>query len=216
MAGHYIFCVFIFIVYLFIDALLDAEPYISSNSYLEINLGGPLPEYDPSDALREYLRGSTLDLKKIRQGFKMAAVDDRIQGVLLRVGFLMTGYAKIEELQQLISDFRLSGKKVLAHLDYGLTRDYFLASVCDSVYMSPGGNLFLTGLLAEISFYKGVLKKIGVEADFEHIGKYKNAPDVYTRQSMSEPQREVINAIFDARYDAIIRSIAKSSRQENC
>ncbi len=140
----------------------------------------------------------------------MAAVDGRIKGIVLRVGFMMTGYAKIEELQQLISEFQLSGKKVLAHLDYGLTRDYFLAAACDSIYMSPGGNLFLTGLLAEISFYKGVLNKIGVEADFEHIGKYKNAPDVYTRQSMSEPQREVINAIFDVRYESLIKSIAKN------
>ncbi len=205
-----IFFFFIFIAYLFIDALLDTEPYISSHSYLRVNLGGPIPEYETPDALEEYLRGSTLDLRKIRQGFKMAAVDDRINGVVLRVGFIMTGFAKIEELQQLIHDFRLSGKKVLAHLDYGLTRDYYLATACDSIYISPGGNLFLTGLLAEITFYKGLLKKIGVEADFEHIGKYKNAPDVYTRQSMSEPQREVINAIFDARYKSLIATIAKN------
>jgi len=205
-----IFIFFIFIAYLFIDALLDTEPHISSHSYLQINLSGPIPEYETSDILEEYLRGSRLDLRKIRQDFKMAAVDDRINGIVLRVGFIMTGFAKLEEIQQLIHDFRLSGKKVLAHLDYGITRDYFLATACDSVYISPGGNLFLTGLLAEITFYEGLFKKIGVEADFEHIGKYKNAPDAYTRQSMSEPQREVIDAIFDTRFESLITSIAKN------
>jgi protease-4 len=205
-----IFIFFIFIAYLFIDALLDTEPYVSQDSFLEISLSGSLPEYEAPDALREYLSGSVLDMKKIRQSFKMATVDDRIKGVVLRIGFMMTGFAKIEEIHQMIEGFQTSGKRVFAHLDYGLTRDYYLASACDSVFISPGGNLFLTGLLAEITFYKGLLKKIGVEADFEHVGKYKNAPDVYTRQSMSESQREVIDAIFDARYKSMIQSIAEN------
>jgi protease-4 len=55
-----------------------------------------------------------------------------------------------------------------------------------------------------------LLKKIGVEADFEHVGEYKNAPDTYTRQSMSDQQREVINTIFDARFESIISTIASS------
>jgi protease-4 len=202
------FLILFIVAYLFISALFDTEPVVSSNSYLQISLGGPLSEYNPPDAFEEYFRGKSLDLNQIRQSMKMAAVDERIKGILFKVGFVLTGYAKLAELQQMIYEFRESGKKVYAHFDLGITRDYCLASACDSIFMSPGGNLFLTGTAAEVTFYKGFLNKIGVEADFEHVGEYKNAPDTYTRQTMSDYQREVINNILDSRFDEQIKTIS--------
>ena len=95
-----IFILFIFIAYLFLNALFDTEPDISHNSYLQISLGGSIPEYEPHDAFEEYLRGRRLDMKKIRNSLKLAAIDDRIKGVVLRFGLLRTGYAKMSELQQ--------------------------------------------------------------------------------------------------------------------
>jgi protease-4 len=205
-----VFVILLFIAYLFLNTLFDTEPAVSQNSYLRISLGGSIPEYNPPDAFAEYFRGSSLDMKKIRQSINMAIVDDRIKGILLEIGFLRTGYAKMAEIQQLIKKFRLSGKKVFAHFDYCLTRDYYLATACDSVFISPGGNLFLTGIAAEVTFYKGLLNKIGVEADFEHLGEYKNAPDMYTRQTMSENQREVIDEILDSRFTELIQTISNN------
>ena len=71
----------------------------------------------------------------------------------------------------LISKFRMSGKKVLVSFDYAMMREYYLASACDSIYLAPGGTLLLPGFSAEVTFYKGFLNKIGVEADFVNIGK---------------------------------------------
>lgn len=204
-----IFLILIFFSYLIIDSLLDTEPTVSENSYVQINLGGSIPEYNPSDPIEEYFEGTSLDLQKIRQSLKMAAIDHRIKGIILEVGLLRTGFAKLDEIHQLIEKFQASGKKVYAHFDYGLTNDYYLSSVCDSIFISPGGTLFLTGAAAEVTFYKGLLNKIGVEADFEHMGEYKNAPDIYTRQTMSDYQREVIDDILDARYLNLIHTIAQ-------
>jgi protease-4 len=205
-----IFIILFIVAYLFISALFDTEPVVSQNSYLQINIGGTIPEYNAPDAFEEYFRGKSLDLNQIRQSMQMAMVDERIKGVVLRIGFLRTGYAKMAEIQQMIKNFRNSGKMIYAHFDYCPTRDYYLASACDSVFMSPGGNLFLTGTAAEVTFYKGALKKIGVEADFEHMGEYKNAPDMYTRQTMSEYQREVINNILDSRFNELVYTISKN------
>jgi protease-4 len=207
-----VFLIMIFLSYWFISSLFDIEPVVYQNSYLQINLGGNIPEYNPSDPLEEYIRGTSLDLKKIRQSLKMAEIDHRIKGVILKIGFLRTGYAKLDEIHQLIKKFRTSGKKIYAHFDYGLTRDYYLASVCDSIYISPGGTLFLTGVAAEVTFYKGFLNKIGIEADFEHVGEYKNAPDMYTRQTMSDYQKEVIDNILDSRYKNLIHTIVQNRR----
>jgi protease-4 len=203
-----IIILFLFFVYMFISSLFDTEPIVAKNSYVHIRMGGGISEYHAPDPLQEYFRGSAIDLKKIRQILKMAAVDDRIKGVILDISYLQTGFAKLHEMHQTIEEFRKSGKKILAFLELGLTRDYYLATACDSIYLQPDGMLLLTGLAAGITFYKGLFEKIGIEADFEHIGKYKNAPDVYTRQTMTDTQREVIDEILDDRFEDLLSTIS--------
>lgn len=198
----------LFVLYLFISSLFDTEPIVVRNSYLHMRIGGAISEYHVPDPLEDYFVGSDIDLKKIRQDLKMAAVDDRIKGIVLDISFLQTGFAKLYEIRRLIEEFRGSGKKILAYMDLGLTRDYYLATACDSIYMQPEGVLLLTGLAASVTFYKGLFDLIGVEADFEHVGKFKNAPDVYTRQSMSDPQKEVLDEILDDRFKDIITTIS--------
>jgi protease-4 len=200
--------IFVTIIYFAFSAFLDNEPYIADESYIEYDIWGSVPEYSASDALEEYFSGSVLDMVKIRRTLKIAAVDDRIQGIILNISFFQGGYAKIEEIREMINEFKSSGKKVFAYLDIATTRDYLLASSCDSVYLQPGGTIILTGLSAEVTFYKDLLNKVGIEADFEHIGKYKSYPEAYTRQNMSDPQREVINDILDNRYEYLISTIA--------
>ena len=144
-------------------------------------------------------------MHSIRKSLKMAAVDDRIKAVILRINPLLIGYAKVQEIQQSIESFRQSGKKVFAYFDLATTKDYYLATACDSIYLTPEGMFLLTGVRAELTFYRDLLKEhIGVEADFEHIGKYKNAPDTYMRQSMSKEQREIVNNIVDYRFNEIV------------
>ncbi len=203
-----VFIIFIAGIYLVLSALLRDEPYIPRNSYLVCNIWGTLPEYTAIDALEEYLSGSVLDMAKLRKSLKMAEVDERINGVVMRIGLMQTGFAKIQELHQLISEFKKSGKKIIAHLDVATTRDYLLASACDSIFMQPGGAILLTGVAAEVTFYKGLLNKVGIEADFEHVGKYKSYPEPYTRQEMSETQREVINGILENRFSHILKTIS--------
>ena len=63
-------------------------------------------------------------------------------------------------------------------------------------------------------FYKGSLDKLGIEADVIQIGpKYKNAPDQYTRTTMGEGQKEVINAVLDEYYGRLTAAIAESRKK---
>ncbi len=201
--------VFIFGIYFFISALFDAEPYIPDSGYLAISIVGGLPDYQVPDVWEEQISGTQMDLKKIRQTLKMAAVDDRIKGIILKVSYVQAGYAKLQEIHQLIFEYRKSGKKILAVLDVALSRDYYLAAACDSIFIQPEGMILLTGVAAEVTFYKDLLTKIGIEADFEHIGKYKSYPETYTRNSMSSNRREVLNNILDNRYNELIAKISQ-------
>lgn len=208
--------VFFLIIFTFVVvfvSLTDTEPQIVANSYLQINLSGSLDEYMPPDPLEEVLGRSSLDLKKIRDVLEKAQVDERINGVLLKISYPQIGFGKLQELSNLIKEFRKnSPKKIYAYLsaEMSFTRDYYLASACDSIFMPAQANLFLTGLRSEITFYKSFFNMIGVEAEFVHVGKYKNAPDTYTRDSMSEPHREVLSSLLDQYFEDIVATIASN------
>ena len=209
--------ILIFLIgYVVVITLSDTEPTVVKNSYLYIPLSGAISEYRAPDPLEEALGHSQLDIKKIRDVLEKAAVDERINGVLLEIEYLQVGFGKLQELHHLINVFKKSGKPIYAYLgpDLAFTRDYYLASACDSIYMPPSANLFLTGIGSEVTFYKDFLSKIGVEAEFVHVGKYKNAPDTYTRNSMSKPQKQVLDNLLNYMYDDVIQTISKSRNME--
>ena len=194
-----------------ISFLIDTEPKVVDNSYLYMNLSGNIPEYVAPDPIEEALGNFTLDIKRFRENLEKAQVDDRINGVILEISYSGISYSKIQEVHQLISRFKKCGKKIYAYLgsEMAATSDYYLATACDFIYMAPTANLFINGLGSEITFYKDFFKKIGVEAEFLQIGRYKNAPDVYTRESISPFHKEVLDNMLDYYYKNIVHTISE-------
>ncbi len=197
---------------LIVSAFFQTSPQIPNHALLQFDLQGNIPEYVAPDPFEEALGRTQLDMHKIRDDLEKAAIDKRIKAVVIRPELLDVGFGKLQELYALIQNFHRSGKKIYAYLgsDISFTRDYYLACACDSIIMPAEANLFLTGVRSEVTFYKDFFNKIGVQAQFLHIGKYKNAPDSYTRSAMSPWQRETLKAIIDQYYDDIVQTISKS------
>lgn len=206
-----VFALLLLTFFIIISLLIDTTPKVVDNSYLHISLSGSIPEYTAADPLEEALGKVTIDIRRLRDNLEKASVDKRINGVLLELNMLNIGYGKAQELHTLIQNYRKSGKKIYAYLgsDLAFTKDYYIASACDSIYMAPNANLFLTGISSEVTFYKDFFAKIGVEAEFAQIGKYKNAPDVYTRDSMSPYHRAVLENLLNYYYDHVVSTIAE-------
>jgi protease-4 len=140
-----------------------------------------------------------------------AAKDKNIQGLFLELDGLGIGWGKLHELRKAIADFRGSGKKSFAYLESGDTKDFLLAIACDEVCLPESGWLMLTGLRAEVSFYKDLLDKIGVKADMLQIGDYKGTGEVLTRTSMSPQFRERLESVLDDHFEKdLVELIAKS------
>ena len=53
--------------------------------------------------------------------------------------------------------------------------------------MPPSGMLIVPGVRAEVTFYKGLLDKLGLQFDALQMGKYKGAAEPLTRNEMSKP-----------------------------
>jgi protease-4 len=84
----------------------------------------------------------------------------------------------------------------------------------DRVFMAPEDELDVKGLRAELIFLKTTLDKVGVQLEFEHVGKYKDAPDMFTRTSPTPETLEVENAILDQYFGNILDTIAQGRKKQ--
>jgi protease-4 len=193
-----------------VAALRGSEPSIADNSVLTIHVAGALPDYVPNDPLRKFFGGPDQSLTSLIQQFKMAKVDKRIKMVILEIDMSGVGWGKSEEIRDAIADFRSSGKPVYAYMEYGMNKEYYIASACDKIYLAPPGELFINGLAADVMFFRGSLDKLGVYPDIYQIGKYKSAGDMFTRKDMSDAHKEFMNSLLDDLYNRYVDAIAKS------
>ena len=192
-----------------VAAFRRSEPTIADNSVLTLHVAGSLPDYVPDDPLRRFFGGNEQSLTSLIEQFKKAKVDKRIKVILLEIDMSGAGWGKSEEIRDAIADFRSSGKPVYAYLEYGMNKEYYIASACDKIYLAPPGELFINGLAADVMFFRGSLDKLGIYPDMYQIGKYKSAGDMFTRKDMSEAHREFMNALLDDLFNRYVDSIAK-------
>jgi len=200
----------LFIIGGFIYLQFNQEPYIPEKAYLKIELSGPLADTAPNRF--PAFSSSAISIQDLWYQLARAAVDDRIKGVMVRISYLETGFAKIEEIGRLLKDFSRSKKPVLAFIIDGGLKEYYLASFADKVIMFKGGMLSISGIGAEAVFLKNTLSKLGVQAEIFHIGDYKTASNTFSEDHMTPAHRESMQALIDDLYKAVIDGIAANRK----
>ena len=211
--------VFAFVLVAIIGIALLAEgigrPSVPENSVLVVKISGSLPDNSPRDPMAKVLGiGQPDSFTNLLTNLRKAKVDKRVGAVLLDVDFTDVGWGKADELRRAIKDLRSSGKPVYAFTELGMNKEYYIASAAEKIYMPPTGDIYINGFAANAMFYRGSLDKLGIEPEVIQIGKYKNAPDQYTRKELSEAHREVINAILDDLYGRLVSSISEERKME--
>src|SRR5574338_351683 len=191
-------------------AIRGGEPSIRDNSVLTLRVSGALPDYTPDDPFKKFFGGPDQSLTGLVMQFKKAKVDKRIKAILLDVNMSGVGWGKAEELRDAITDFRSSGKPVYAFVEFGLNKEYYIATACDKIIVPPPGELFINGLAADVMFFRGSLDKLGIYPDIYQIGKYKSAGDMFTQKQMTDAHREYINSLLDDLYNRYVNTIAQA------
>ncbi len=187
----------------------DGGGLTGGDHYLAFDLRGEIPE-PPSSDLTPFFGRRPPTLRTLVESLDRAAGDAKVKAVVLRVSFLSdAGWAKVQELRDAIVRFRKSGKPAYAHLEFCGNKEYYLATACDKIYAVPTGLLDVTGLSSETTFLRGSLDKLGVQAQFEGVGKYKNAPNQFTERGFTEPHREQMEALLDSVFELYVTALAK-------
>lgn len=188
---------------------------VKDNTILHLNLSVPIIERSANNPLNNLDFGpfkgdKVLGLDDILKSIKNAAYDDHIKGIYLDVSFMTTGFASIEEIRDALIDFKKSGKFIIAYSEVYTQGAYYLASVADKVYLNPEGLLELKGFSSEITFYKGALDKLNIEAQVIKVGTYKSAVEPYVLDKMSDANRMQTTALLGSLYQHFTAEIAKS------
>jgi protease-4 len=185
----------------------------SGGGYLAIELEGDMPEGPAPVAA--FFESRPPSVRALVEAVDRAASDRRVKGLLLRVKGLGTGWGRAQELRDALVRFRRSGKPSWAHLEDASNLEYFLATGCSKIAASPTSLVDVSGLAAEVTFFRGALDKLGVEAQFEGVGRYKNAPNQMTETGFTEPHREQMNALVDSLFSQYVAGIAEGRGLED-
>jgi protease-4 len=184
--------------------------------WIVLPIQGPYPEQTPQrDPLPfpfnrlPFLPPPEVSLEDMRAVVDMIGGDRRVRSVVLRFDTLRAGPSALYSLRRILADLRAKGKRLIAWLSTADTWDYYLASACDAIVLPESGHLFALGLRAESVFLKDLLALAGMEADLESIAEYKVSPDTFRRSTMSEPHREMLNALLDSLFDEVVSAIAE-------
>ncbi|TWT47312.1 signal peptide peptidase SppA [Botrimarina hoheduenensis] len=185
----------------------DAKPAVTPKKvrYAQFVLKGAFPESPGGSGPFSEL---SVTLRKLIVRMDDAATDKTIDGVALELRDATLGRGQVNELRQAIGRIRAAGKPVVAEMEVGSSATYLIASACDEIVMPESGFLVMPGIRAEPLFYKGLLAKIGVKADFVHVGEAKGAAEPYTRRKWSEPVKENLTSMIDDLYEQMIDTIA--------
>ncbi len=221
--GRYILFIFLFFLILatmtvmaFLYSEFRRAPEVPADSFLEVDLTGPFPEFSAPDFLTSYLLGGpTLSVHDVWESLRKAKVDDRIRCVLLRLGHLECDWAKISEVRDAVLSFRQSGKKVFAYIEEApeADKEYYLATACDRIILHPLGWLGINGVGGWVPFFKEGLDKLGVEAEFEHVEEYKTAYNMFTEKGFTEAHKEMMEAIYQDIFSEYVRAVAEARKK---
>ena len=204
-----------------VGAMSGSIPKLPQDAALVIQPEGEIVEQPTGDPLelaiaeaRGLGRGETT-LRDITDAIEAARDDERIKTLVLDFDAMTgAGQPTLDEFARAVTDFRNSGKKVVAYAT-GYSRDsYYVAAHADEIYLDPMGAVILEGYERYRNYYKSALEKLGVDVNVFRVGTYKSAVEPYIRDDMSAEDREASQAFVNSLWDTYLTAVGKARGME--
>ena len=177
-----------------------------SESIVDQPVNDPLAGFDPMSMNVQ----KSVSNMQVMNAIESAAQDDNIEGIYINLtGAGTASAALLEEVRDYITAFKESGKFVVAYGEVYSQGGYYLASVADSIYLNPVGEMDWRGLAMQVMFYKGALDKLGIEPQVFRHGTFKSAVEPYILNRMSPENRTQMETIANSIWGTMVADIAK-------
>ena len=179
---------------------------------LKLLLSGALKDHATENPLASFMGDDlqVLSLSDVLDAIQVAKENPHVAGIYLKAGYFSAGGASLLEIRRALIDFKQSGKFIVAYADNYTQGTYFVCATADKVFLNPQGALGIQGLALETTFYKGLLKKAGVEMQVFKVGTYKGAVEPYLLDHLSDANREQMTAYLSSTWNVLRAGIAES------
>ncbi|WP_425235895.1 signal peptide peptidase SppA [Ulvibacterium sp.] len=201
----------IFMVFLSLVSNIEDTPNIKENSILELQIQRPVNDYVGTNAMDPFagIFEDSQGLDDILQAIETAREDANIKGISISNNFITAGLAQTQAIRKALSKFRESGKFIYAYSDYFTQKDYYLASVADSIFLNPVGGMDFKGLSSEVLYFKDFQEKTGVKMEVIRHGKYKSAVEPFLSNEMSDANRTQIKELLGSLWNSMVTEISE-------
>ena len=213
--GIFLFCMLFFFGIMVIGAVFggdDDAVKVKKNSVIELDLSEVSLDYAGKINFKDfnYFETNHNGLTDILNAIENAKTDDKIKGISILKNQTGLGLAQSQAIRKKLTEFKKSGKFVVAYSDFLTQKDYYLNSVADTVYLNPIGELDFKGLSSEVLYMKELQEKTGIKMEVIRHGKYKSAVEPYLNQEMSPENREQITVLLNSVWNTIVTDISES------
>jgi protease IV len=196
-------------------AVIGTKGRVPSKTILEANFEHAYLEDAPQTPPARLLLSEKQTLRDVIDAMDRGANDDRVVGLIAKIGAAPMGVAQTQEIRDAVQRFRAHKKFAVAYAEtfgeFGPGNGaYYLATAFDHIYLQPSGDVGLTGILMESPFVKGTLSKLGVSFHGDHRYEYKNALNFYTETRYTGPHKEAMTAIMTSWFNQMKEGICQA------
>jgi protease-4 len=152
-----------------------------------------------------------VSLASICDAISAAEADENIAGIYLNTDNMSAAPAIYTALRARLEQYKeRTGRFIVAYNDSYSLGQYYVASVADSLYLNPIGEIDWNGMTSVIPYYKGLLDKLGIEMQTFRVGTFKSAVEPAMLEHMSDANRLQIERYLRSIWDTMAAAVADS------
>ena len=196
-------------------AVIGKKGRVPSKTILEANFEQTFLEDAPDTPTARLMLNQKQTLRDVVDAIDRGASDDRVVGMIAKIGSAPMGMAQTQEIRDAVQRFRAHNKFAVAYSEtfgeFGPGNgSYYLATAFDHIYLQPSGDVGLTGIIMESPFVKGTLSKLGMTFHGDHRYEYKNALNSLTETKYTAPHKEAMTAIMNSWFNQMKDGICQA------
>lgn len=144
---------------------------------------------------------ATTSLRDLRERLHDLEDEALVRGLVVRFSGMSFDMASAQSLREALVAFKGEGaREVVCHSESLGNADYYVATACDRIGLAPLGSVNIPGAASIPIHVKGLMDRLGLRADFLHVGDYKGAAEPLTLDEPSPEMLETLGAIVEQSY----------------
>ena len=194
----------------------EKEISVKANSILHLDFSQAIVDRSSNNPfenidLTTFQSNSKQSVVDYLKAIRAAADDNNIKGIFLDLSTIQTDGVLRSSIRKALITFKESGKFIYAFAEGYTQGTYLMASVADSIFMVPTGDMLFNGLANTPIFFKGMLDKLDIDVKLIRVGKYKGAGEPFIREKLSEENRYQIASFLGSLNDQMLTDLSTST-----